>query len=273
MPIDPVTTGMVYTLADNPTTWFKTSKQARQHFDEKLLKELGESMLIRQLQPVGARTDGTLIWGERRLRAAILVRKPTLLTLVSDKPISETEAKIFQLTENIQRENLSAYEIWQAASELMLLNPGWSKRDLAEALRKDQSYVPRILAPDNCVEAVREQLRLGNIGIKACYEISKDPTPDGQLSLLAKALGGSADDVAREGRKRRSVNAPAVRTDRLKIERPTGNSITVQGDSLDLEGIADELTAAAKDARKALAEGWDAKTWAAVCRDKSKAGA
>ena len=217
--------------------------------------------------------DGTLLWGGRRLKAAILVGKPTLTTLVTDELLDETQARNIALTENIQREDLLAYEIWQAAIELLRLNPSWSKRDLADNLKRSASWVTRILSPSECIPAVVEKLKEGRIGIKACYEISKASVAD-QDELLAKALGGgSADAVAREGRKRRNgTTAAAVRTDKIRIDQAAGTSIVVKGDGLDLETIVESLAAAVKEGRKALADGLDAKTWAAVCRDRAKAG-
>ena len=48
-------------LESKPLNWFKTAPQARRHFDEAELRLLGESLKVRQLQPVLARSDGTLI--------------------------------------------------------------------------------------------------------------------------------------------------------------------------------------------------------------------
>ena len=64
------------TLTNKPLNWFKVARQARQHFDEAELRQLGESLKVKQLQPVVARPDGLLIAGERRLRAARLVGLP-----------------------------------------------------------------------------------------------------------------------------------------------------------------------------------------------------
>jgi len=67
------------TLSFKPLGWFKVGPQARKHFEEADLRQLGESLKVKQLQPVLAREDGWLIAGERRLRAATLVGLPELM--------------------------------------------------------------------------------------------------------------------------------------------------------------------------------------------------
>jgi len=91
------------TLTNKPLNWFKVTPQARRHFDEAELRQLGESLKVKQLQPVLARPDGTLIAGERRLRAATLVGLPELIVIISDEPLTATRIKVFQLTENLHR--------------------------------------------------------------------------------------------------------------------------------------------------------------------------
>ena len=51
-------------LANKPLSWFKANPQVRKAFDDAELRALGESLKVRQLQPVLARPDGTLIAGE-----------------------------------------------------------------------------------------------------------------------------------------------------------------------------------------------------------------
>jgi ParB family transcriptional regulator, chromosome partitioning protein len=46
------------TLAFKPLDWFKLGPQPRKQFDESDLRQLGESLKVKQLQPVLAREDG-----------------------------------------------------------------------------------------------------------------------------------------------------------------------------------------------------------------------
>ena len=83
------------TLASKPLNWFKVALQARRHFEEAELRQLGESLKVKQLQPVLARSDGTLIAGERRLRAAKLAGLTELLVVISDEPYERIRASHF----------------------------------------------------------------------------------------------------------------------------------------------------------------------------------
>jgi ParB/RepB/Spo0J family partition protein len=90
-----------------------------------------------QLQPVGAKPDGTLLWGERRFRAAQLAGLKELSVIITDRPLSDSEIRLIQLTENMLRADLSGHEKWMACTELMAMNPGWQMKDLAGHLLGD----------------------------------------------------------------------------------------------------------------------------------------
>ena len=95
-------------LMNKPLPWFRIRNQVRTSFDEAEERSLGESMMAHgQLQPVGAKPDGTILWGERRYRAAQLVGITELSVIITEKPLSDSEVRIIQLTENIQRADLS----------------------------------------------------------------------------------------------------------------------------------------------------------------------
>ena len=95
-------------LVSKPLTWFKTENQVREVKDDPELLALGQSLLERQLQPVIARTNGTLVAGHRRLRAAILVGKPTLDVIITDENLTDSQIRLIQLAENIHRAGLTA---------------------------------------------------------------------------------------------------------------------------------------------------------------------
>jgi ParB-like chromosome segregation protein Spo0J len=62
-------------LTTKQLSWFKIDpNQPRKSIDEEALRRLAESMNAEgQLQLVGPRPDGRLLWGERRFRAASLL--------------------------------------------------------------------------------------------------------------------------------------------------------------------------------------------------------
>src|ERR1039457_463375 len=104
-------------LIAKPLSWFKINPQVRKFFDEADLRRLGESLKVRQLQAVLTQPDGTLIAGERRYRAALLVGLATLEVKIADETLDASQVKLWQITENIQRADLSGYEKWQGCAE------------------------------------------------------------------------------------------------------------------------------------------------------------
>jgi ParB family chromosome partitioning protein len=260
------------TLTNKPLTWFKVAPQARRHFEEAELRQLGESLKVKQLQPVLARPDGTLIAGERRLRAATLVGLSELMVVISDEPMTESQLRVFQLTENVHRADLRDAEKWHACEELLRLNPGWSNKDLAAHLKLSESTVTKYLAPSRCIPEVQQALEAGRVGITAVYEISRAPAEQQGELLHLKLSGASRDGLAERVRKQKRDAAPQVRVKRIACPLPSGVSIVVTGAELSLDDLIEALAEAHKEARKAREQGLDAKTLSAVMRDKAKVG-
>jgi ParB/RepB/Spo0J family partition protein len=259
------------TLTKKPLDWFRVEAQARKHFVEAELRLLGESLKVKQLQPVLAKPDGTLIAGERRYRAARLVGLPALDVIVTEEPLTDTQVKVIQLTENVHRADLTGFEKWRACVELQQINPQWMAKDLADHLNLDPSMVTRLLSPSKCIRPVQEALAAGKLGISDCYAISKLPE-DGQAELLALKLSGASRDAIEQAGKKKRTAAPTVRLSRVKCVLPSGVQIVVSGDGISLDEVIESLAEAGKEAKKAREQGLDAKTFQAVLRDKAKAG-
>lgn len=259
------------TLASKPLGWFKVGPQARKHFEEADLRQLGESLKVKQLQPVLAREDGWLIAGERRLRAATLVGLPELMVIITDEPMTELQLRIFQLSENLHREDLRDSEKWQACSELLFLNQRWTNKDLASHLKLSESTVTKYLSPSKCIPEAQKALEQGQIGITAVYEISRAPAEQQGELLRLKLSGTSRDGLAEHVRKQKRDSSPQVRVKRIACPLPSGVGIVVSGEELSLDDLIEALGEAQKEAKKARDQGLDAKTFSAVMRDKAKA--
>lgn len=260
-------------LETKPLSWFKVAPQARRHFDESELRQLGESLKVKQLQPVLARPDGLLIAGERRFRAASLVGLADLQVVISEEPLTESQLRIFQLTENLHRADLRDCEKWRACEELVRLNPGWGNKDLAAHLKLGESTVTKYLSPSRCIPEVQDALEAGRIGVTAVYEISRAPA-DQQAELLQMKLSGtSRDGLADRVRKQKSQSVPQVRVKRIACPLPSGASVVVSGEELSLDDLIEALGDAQKEAKRAREQGLDARTWQSVMRSKAKKGA
>jgi ParB family transcriptional regulator, chromosome partitioning protein len=255
-----------------PVGWFKTRPQARKRFDENELRQLGESLKVRQLQPLVCLPDATIIAGERRYRAALLTGIAELEVKVIDDAVSEAEFKRLQFTENLQRQDLTGYEQWQGCVELLRLNPGWTQKQLGEQLHVDPSMVIRLLSPSKCVESVQAAFAEGKIGISDCYAISRLAEAEQPAALAMRLGGASRDELASHARRQKSGGKPDVRTGRVKCELAGGVSIVVAGESLGMDEVIEALGLAQKSARAARDQNLDVKTWSAVMRDRARNG-
>src|SRR5438105_482336 len=85
--------------------WLKARKrgQARKCFVEAEDRALGESVAVRQINPIWCDTEGYILVGERRWRGAKLVGLDELDAWVTDEDLSESEIQAIQLVENLQR--------------------------------------------------------------------------------------------------------------------------------------------------------------------------
>jgi ParB family chromosome partitioning protein len=257
-------------LTSKPTTFFKADpNQPRKQFDLSKLRALGESLKIRQNDPVQAKPDGTLIDGERRWRAADLVGLETLDVIITDAALTDTEVNVVRLTSFFHREDLTAFEKWNACKQQLELSPGWTARDLAETLHVDPSMVTRLLSPSKCIPSWQEALKEGKVGISDVYAASKLPESE-QAGLLAlKLSGASRDTIEKAGRKKRSVDEPVVKVNRVKCVLPSGVQIVVSGKGISMDESIDALAEAIKEMKRARDLGYTSKTFAAAMKDKA----
>jgi ParB/RepB/Spo0J family partition protein len=264
---------MPYEIAVKPVAWFFILKQIREQATDTQDAQLTES--IRQhgvLQPLGARhDDGRLVWGHRRLRAAIAAGLKEVPTVLLHQEMAEGEYLTLQMLENVQRADLSPYDLWQGCVRLLEANPGWQLKDLAKALSLDPSSVTRLLSPSKCIGAWQNALKSGNVGLSDIYAASKLPESD-QAGLLALKLSGATrDQIEAAGRKARTAAAaPSVKVNKVKCVLPSGLQIIVSGDGVSLESSIDALTEAIREMKRAKDLGYTAKTFAAAMKDKAR---
>ncbi|MBC7819948.1 MAG: ParB/RepB/Spo0J family partition protein [Planctomycetaceae bacterium] len=261
---------MMPQLITKPLSWFQTNPQVRKQFDEAELLRLGESLKVKQLQPVLCQPDGTIIAGERRLRAATLVGMTHLEAKIADEPLSASEIRVWQLIENMQRADLTGYEQWLGCAELLDMNPGWKQKDLAERLHLSESMIVRLLSPSKCSEQWQEALRDGNVGISDCYAASKFQTAEQAGLLLLKLAGASRDAIEAAGRRSRIGDTPVIRASKIKCPLASGVTVVVSGNDMSLDEVIDALVEASKEARKARDQGLHAKTFEASMRDRHR---
>jgi len=140
--------------------------QPRTSFDEESLKELADSIKLHGLAqplivtetPVSGEYE--LVAGERRLRAAKMAAMATVPCLV--KKLSNRERFELALVENLQRQDLNAYEEAVALDGLMK-EFNLTQEEAAEAVGKSRSTVANVLRFLKLHESVQSSLRGGAI--------------------------------------------------------------------------------------------------------------
>jgi ParB family chromosome partitioning protein len=132
--------------------------QPRKVFPQEEIESLAQSIAeTGLLQPITVRPNGDryqLIAGERRLRAHKLIGKPTIESLVGEA--EEGDMAVFALAENIDREDLSDYEIGKALRQVEELFP--TKKKLAEALGLNREDMYRYFAYESLPNLVTARL-------------------------------------------------------------------------------------------------------------------
>jgi ParB family chromosome partitioning protein len=246
-------------------------ENVRKHFSDESLRQHAESLKKDgQLRPLLVLRAGTLVAGERTLRAAKLAGLTHVDVKVLEGDLSPSEIRKFQLIENMMREGLSDAEIYLACKELMALNPDWLKKDLAAALHFDASMATRIFAVDELIPEAKEAFLAGAFGFAKTYAIVKGSQNDQHRKLSDILAGASRDDIERQERARRGKN-PQVKLSRVKITMPQGASVVVSGNQVNMAQLIDLLTETLKEARRAAAQ-YDVRTFVSMMRDKAKVG-
>ncbi len=135
--------------------------QPRQNAKEADIEELAKDIAARGiLQPLIVRPSGTqylIVAGERRYRAAQHAQLTAVPVLIRD--LSDNEARLTSLVENIQRRELDPEDEARYFQALTAL--GMSYRDIAAAINKSYNYVGRrmrLLANPDHLLAYRQGL-------------------------------------------------------------------------------------------------------------------
>jgi ParB family transcriptional regulator, chromosome partitioning protein len=242
--------------------------------DQSLLRELGESMRVKQLQPIVTAPDYTVVIGNRRGMAAMLVGLEFVEVEVLDEMPTESTVELYQWGENFFRENVSDWDKVQTCFRLIQLMPTWDHKDVANFLRVDPSMIARLLCVGKASEAVRLALQTGKICLATCYEITKCKLDDQQAALDLAINGASRADVIEHRRSGNSRgNGSSVKSTRITISLPDGILVAISGPGLTTDGVVSSCATIHKEAKKAVEKNHNVKTLEAIMRDRLKGGA
>jgi ParB family transcriptional regulator, chromosome partitioning protein len=153
--------------------------QPRKTFAKEKLQELSESIkehgLMQPISVIEIR-DNTyqILAGERRYRAHLLAKLETIKALVYVIP-PETNPLIKQIIENTQRDDLTVFEEAKSYKTLWDSNEFKSKKELAKAVSKKETYLSKMFSILTLDEEVLNHLVENNpkIGLEVLSELAK----------------------------------------------------------------------------------------------------
>ncbi|MFT8586175.1 ParB/RepB/Spo0J family partition protein [Acetobacter papayae] len=155
--------------------------QPRQDMQPEALEELAQSIRERGiLQPILVRSDPDqpgqyqIIAGERRWRAAQLAQCHDVPVHVRD--LDEADAMAAALVENLQRADLNPVEEAEGLNRLQE-DYNLTQEDLAKAIGKSRPHVANMLRLLRLPEAVRTELKTGNLSAGHARALLSHPNP------------------------------------------------------------------------------------------------
>jgi len=190
----------------------------RKHFDPIKLQELADNikaegvlqpLLVRpRIPPMfagdpDAAAGHEVVFGHRRLRAAALAGLEVVPCFV--RAMTDAEVRSAQISENLQRENVSALEEAEAMREYMTEN-NLSVADLVTRTGKTRSYVYGRLKLLDLNPTSRKAFEAGEMQIEIALVLARMPNEKLQLDALAKIksnhIEGQLTDGGKEGYRR-----------------------------------------------------------------------
>jgi ParB family chromosome partitioning protein len=227
--------------------------QPRQHFDERALEDLANSIrAVGLLEPLVVRkmpaVPGTmgdrfeLIAGERRWRASQRAGLRDVLVVVKD--VSPVAAFELAMIENVQREDLNPIELAEAFSRL-IKDHNYTQEKLAERIGKDRTTIANSLRLLRLPVTVRERVIRGELTeghARALLQVGDD---DELQKLADKVVRGrlsvrQTEQLARQakgGNKPAGDGAPAQKSASVRdLERRLSIALGTKCEVRDLGG-------------------------------------
>lgn len=206
--------------------------QPRMVFAQESLEELAASIRARGiLQPILARTHPTktdrfcIVAGERRWRAAALAGLHEVPAIVRD--MSDAEAGVAALIENLQRADLNPIEEAEGYSRL-LDEFDITQEKLGEAVGKSRAHITNILRLLNLPPGVQTEVRKGNLSFGHARALLAHPDPEALAASVTargltvrqtEALASQGSLAKRKPQERRGAAPDVVALERRLVDR------------------------------------------------------
>jgi ParB family chromosome partitioning protein len=245
-----------------PTDKIECEPQVRATFAEQSLVGLARSIQeIGLQQPLRIRSVDErfiVVDGERRLRAARLIKLAEVPVIVEEKTLCEGEILQRQLVANLQRAGLTPCERARAIRQLMDAT-GWPAREAAGKCGISGATVTRLLAILELPESIQARINAGEIPESAGYLLKQVDDPEKRSELVAQLVNGqlSRDALARDVKTDRpaKLRKPTVGSNRATALLAGGDLVTVVGSDLTLDRMVDALSSVLARIRKLRSRG------------------
>jgi ParB family chromosome partitioning protein len=211
--------------------------------------------------------------GFHRTLALMKMGRKTVPAIIESKPLSEGEKLQKGLIANSHRIENTPLEKAEGISRLMELT-GWNASTVAGKLGFSNATVSRLLALLHLPDSIREQVHSGEIPLSSAYELARVDDGEAQASLASQVASGRLTRDALTGTVRSGRNGgdkPQGGSGRVCCKLPSGSTVTVSAESLDLEEFITALEEVLAKARKARTQGIEVSTLAKMFRDQARA--
>jgi ParB family chromosome partitioning protein len=231
----------------------------RKRHDEQSIVGLSKSISVCGLQEpihVLAAADGTytVISGGRRLRAARHAGMRTMAAIIH-RELSRADVLLLQITENLQREDLTPSEKANAIDTLMK-ETGGTASQCASKLGLTNGTVSKLLSILSLPEELQRRIDAGELSASAAYHLTKVDDPEMRNQLAGKVARGEltrdelSSAIKAKKQRRRGPKKPRPRKVTAKFENSA--KVSVSAPNLDLNSfvqIVEMLLAHAQRAR------------------------
>jgi ParB family chromosome partitioning protein len=210
--------------------------------------------------------------GYHRILAAHKLGWKTIPAIIEEKPLTEGEMIQKGFIANSHRIQNTYMEQAEGIGRLMVVT-GWNATTVAAKLGLSNATVSRLLSLLELPEPIRERVHRGDISLSAACELAKVEDGEAQASLAGQVAAGKLSRDALAGSvksRKRAASTPATTApSRVTAKLGGGRTVSVVGDSLDLEGFIEMLEEVLTKARKARTQGIEVGTFAKMLRDQA----
>ncbi len=178
--------------------------QPRKHFDQQKLEELAATIRSKGIiEPVTVRFKDDqgkymIVTGERRYKAAQIANLTEIPCITKD--LTDQEALILQIIENVQREELSPVE--EAKSYRILLENNWTQQAVADLVGKSQPYISQILKMLELPEHILLESEQADTPKEHLLQLTRSQNPEQLWKEIRQ--GTTAGEIRKEVEKERT---------------------------------------------------------------------